>query len=127
MWGWEDSACDLCGAPYCLCDCLEQLKEINRNVRWTRDLLVEDLRRARSAAGIRKDYVSPDFLAALRNAGSRRSLLRALASEIPEVIVHESWMMGEITSEESDEIQRLREEENAPWYAKWWRGLWEKD
>lgn len=123
-WGWEAHACDICGAAD-LCDCLEQMKAINSNLKRVRSLLVDDLLRTREKAGVHRNYDSSDFIV-MRNAGSRRSLLLALASEIPEVL-HESWMMGEVADEELEEINHLRDEAKAPLLTRWWRGLGEED
>ncbi len=126
MWGWEDNACIICGAPWCMCDCHEQLKAINGNLKAIRNRLIQDLREEREKVFGRRNYVSPEFLTALRAQDARRPLLRALAAEIPEVIVHESFFAGEITEEESAEIYRLRDEANVSWLRRWWRGLWEE-
>lgn len=119
---WD--ACNICGTFGCLCNCDEALDMISKDLKEIHKILIKELRHEREKAGIQRDYVGPEFLTALRCQGAERSLLRALAVEIPESIVHEAFLAGEISEEETTEIHRLCDEAKAPWITRWWRDLW---
>ncbi len=113
---WHDT-CDICGASD-TCGCNEKLRAIKENV----EAICLDLTQNEVT---RQSHISPSFLIALRNHGMNRKVIRILAAEIPEAVVHETWLASEIDDDEFAEICLLRTEANASWLRRWWRNLWE--
>lgn len=124
MLGWENNACDLCGAPYCLCDCADQLKIMNEELKTIRDNLARRVGVTYETV-TNRGWISPEFLVALRSDDTRRSLLRALVKEIPAQVIIDAYISGAICANELLTIDVLRAEANVSFLKRWWRDLWE--
>jgi len=107
-----------------LCDCVVQLKLMNESLKTVRDDLVH-------RAGVtyetvtNRGWISPEFLVALRSVDTRRSLLRALAKEIPVQVIIDAYISGAICADELLTIDALLAEANVSFLKRWWRDLCE--
>lgn len=68
-------------------------------------------------------HVGVEFLVALNATDLSRAQLRAMAAEVPYVVVAHALADKQITPEQAVRLLELRHEHEVPWVLRWMREL----